>query len=334
MIHVYFGSDSGLNLYRAKEDLKRSYKGEAYQSIIKYDGYKDLVSSILYDCQSSSLFGDEKVILVQNAYFLTKQKAKGVIKESDQDYDSLITYIKNPDENVDLYLVANDTLDPTSKVVKALKELPASFEDCQKLSLDDYMMLAFKRSKEEGKEIDRDAIQELYNRTQDDFLLFNNELDKVFLCGSKVTVDVVKKLVYKPLNDKVYQITSNLISGNTKEAIAVYEDIRKAGTLPLVVLSALATLFKNTYLIKVLIERGMNNDEISKELTDKSSKVSTGKVYYTRRDTKYMTSSTFIDILSELASIEFDVKLNADDADVRLFVFMSMFRNKYLSRKY
>ena len=78
-------------------------------------------------------------------------------------------------------------------------------------------------------------------------------------------------------------------------------------------------------LIKNLHQKGFSKDEIAKELGMKP-----GVVYYNLRDVKALTFYTLVRIMNALSLIEKDIKINQDDGDVRLMLFITLFSKNYL----
>lgn len=322
MIKVFFGKDSGLINRLALNEIQ-SKKIEP----IKYDGYKDTVSDLVNECRSLSLFGEKKTVLFSNAYFLSTTKGnKNPIKEKDQDYKSLLIYFKDPEPDCDLYLLVIGSLDSKNELVKALKELPADFQEVFDLKDDDFLSLASKRAKAVGGDIDREAVKLLNEYCYSDYSLFVNNLDKLLLYNKHVRTDDVKLLVNKPLEDKAYDLASKLLNNNIKSALKSYQELRQNGWDGIALISTLANQFKFMALTKFLISKKYNNDEIASELSSKSSKVKSSKIYYTRKDIQNYSFQQLLNILCRLGDIEKDIKLNNDSVDERIELFFLSFR--------
>lgn len=326
MVKVFYGKDPGYNTHTLYRELKKKLNSIELQSVEKYDGYKDPVSLIVEACQSISLFDERKTIVVSNAYFFLDAKSrKGSIRESEQDYKALEEYLMDPSPDTDLYISVPGEVVKSGTPNKALSSPAITLISCDIPSDDDYIMLAYRRAKEENKDIDREAAALLLERTKGDYLSFMNNLDKLFTYTKMVRRIDVEELVYRPLEEKVFSIVSHLVKGNIKEALHVYEDLRKGGNEPLGLLPIFATQFNNMALLKNLHQKGFSKDEIAKELGMKP-----GVVYYNLRDVKALTFYTLVRIMNDLSLIEKDIKINQDDGDVRLMLFITLFSKNYL----
>ena len=330
MIKVYFGKDPGFSQHTALKDLKKSLSGPEYAQLVRLDGYKDPVSYIVESCQTISLFCPHKTVLVSNAYFFMETKSKkGSLKESDQNYEMLEHYLLNPSPETDLYFVVPGEISRTGSPNKALSSPMVTMVSCDLPSNDDYIMLAYSKAKEEHKDIDREAAALLLERTKGDYLAFVNNLDKLFTYTNKVMKTDVEELVHRPLEDNVFSIVSYLVKGRTKEAISAYEDLKNNGTDVLSLLPIFASQFNKMAMIRYLTDRDYKKEEIMKEL-----KVSKGQVYYAQSDCKNLTFRTLIKIMNDLSLMEKDIKLNLDDSDNKMMLFLLLFQRNYLRQRY
>lgn len=325
MVFVYFGKDSGLTLHLLKKDMK--LKGESYEQSIVYDCYRDPVQDFLSDCTALSLFGEKKAIVAANCYFLASlgKTVKGPVKEKEQDYKGLLEYIQNPNEDTDLYLLVPGSLNPTGDLVKALKKSGAAFKDCLGLKEDDYYMMAYNRAKEEKKKISKGAIAVLLSRTNGDFLLFSSYLDLLLTYKDDVQEEDASLMVYKPVEDKAYECLSFLLKGDVRSALTSYRNVRRQGVDGLVVLLTFVTQIRLMALVAALSEEGESNDSIAKALSQKGSPIKPGRIYYMKKDIQFLTFDRLVSILADLGAIEENVKLDGDDVDERMELFILRF---------
>lgn len=335
MVYVFFGEDDGYNRTIALQNIEKNNKEKGITVVNRYDGYNHSVSEILDDLQSISLFSEKKTVIYDHAYFLSSSGkiTKGTVKESSQDYEGLIDYLSLPQEEVDLYFLVGGTLDSKSKVLMQLKAINASFHHTSEMSEEDFFAFAFTHCKENNAKIDREGAKLLYLYTSyldgfkrhGNYSLFKNELDKMMLFTDNIFGDTVKELVHQPLEDNVFDIVSSLLSKDTKKALHTYQDIRKGGLDPLQLIPIFSSQLRTFYTAKYLFEKRMSQEEIATEL-----KMTTGRLFYMKKETQFISSNRLLFALSELGNIEKDIKLNADNADDRLLLFINDFSVKYL----
>lgn len=334
MVYVYFGPDYGLTLAKAKAECQDRAKKAGISEIITYDGFNQLVQEAVTDLNSVSLFNERKIVFLTNAYFLSgSQAAKGAVKEADQDYKGLISYLKAPEEASDFYLISTSTLDvKKNPIVEALKALPAGFTNCSEMTKEDYVALALKEAKDAGKDIDRPGAELLFERTSytegfkvhGNYLLSQNELQKLLTYTDHVRRDDVVLLVHKPLEDNVFDVVSSLVMGETSKALHTYQDLRKGGYDPLQLLPIMVSQLRMMALCKYGLEAKLGDQTIQDDLH-----ISSGRLYYLKKETQRISFDSFLHIFADLASLEKGIKLSQDDGDTALALFINGFKAKY-----
>lgn len=350
MIKVFYGPDSGYTLHCVEKMLKKDLKKEEYESIIRFDGYKDLTYSVVEDCSSISLFGEKKIVLFTNCYFLSSSSnRKSPFTDAQQgDYKAFKEYLSSPNCDSDLYLLVDGSLKKSGDLYNALQEGSEVYlEECRLPTDEEYLLFVNKMAKEENKTIDSDAAKMLLERSrtisspsgfgmkQVDYLTFLNSAKKLFTYTSHVRSEDVKELVYRPLDDNVFDIVKKLLNKDTIGALSAYSDLRKSGIEVLGILPAFASKFKDCALTKYLIEMSYDNNTIADILGKIQGKtIKPGSIFYRKKELQGISFSTFLTILSDLSKLEKDVKFYLDDADTRMELFLSLFSEKYLKRVY
>lgn len=340
MIKIFYGSDSGFTTHKVMKELKGKE-----DSIIRFDGYKDLVDSVIEDCSSISLFGDKKIVLFSNCYFLSASTKKGPFTDSQQgNYKSFIQYLDDPNEDTDLYIVVDGYLKKSGELYEAIKDSEHVYLNCVELPSDDeYSLLANKLAMERNKKIDKEAIVSLLDRCRTipsinsfsnksiDYLTFMNSIDKLFIYTDHVSKDDVKELIYKPLEDNVFDLINYLVKKDTDNALAIYKDLRRSGIDPLYIIPALASRFKEYAMIKYLLEKNSDFNEIASTLSSIQGKqVKSGSIYYRKQELAPFTFKKLLKVLSDLGEIEMGIKLYQDDGDTLLKIFITCFSRDYM----
>ena len=79
--------------------------------------------------------------------------------------------------------------------------------------------------------------------------------------------------------------------------------------------------------VKALAEEGLKKDDIAQELSLKP-----GVVYYALKDSASLSFVTLLSVLKDLGQIEKDIKINQDDGDLKMTLFIAQFAKTYLRR--
>ena len=124
MIYLISGHQNIRLKSQMKSIIKKSIKEIDEMNYVKHDAAYVLVQEIVDDANSMPLGYDHKAVVIDNCYFLLKEKSKVKI-EGDQDYQKLIEYINHPDEMVDLIFLVNTSeseIDKKSEVYQAIEK--------------------------------------------------------------------------------------------------------------------------------------------------------------------------------------------------------------------
>lgn len=266
MIYLIFGNQTATIKSRAKKISKDVLKEIDEMNYVKFDASQVLIQEIIDEANFIPLGYDNKVIFVENCYFLAKPKTKNKL-DSDQNFDKLISYIKSPNECCDLILsVSSQTLDENFKVVKLLREKCKVIEVVEP-SKGDFRKYVFKYVTEHlGVSINDDALTELCERTQMDITLLQNNAKKLALYTNTITYDDVCKMVQRPLEENNFQLYNHLINKDNAAALRLYRDLRVNNVEVITLVSMLANQFRLLNQVSYLAKRGFSSGEIAKEL--------------------------------------------------------------------
>ena len=128
MIYLIAGKQNIRLKSQMKNIVKKSIKEIDTMNFVKFDASGTLVQEIVDEANYLPLGYDNKAVIVDNCYFLLKEKGKNKI-ESDQDYDKLLNYINHPDETTDLIFLVNTSdsdIDSKSKIYQAIEQTAKS----------------------------------------------------------------------------------------------------------------------------------------------------------------------------------------------------------------
>ena len=123
MVYFIFGTQSSIIKQRIKTITKETLgEDKDDMNYVSFSGRDVLVQDVVSECNYLPLGYDKKVVILDNAYFLLTKKERNKL-ESNQDYQVLIDYIKNPNDIAELIItLESNDLDTKNKVYQALKE--------------------------------------------------------------------------------------------------------------------------------------------------------------------------------------------------------------------
>ncbi len=270
MINVLFSSQSRMLKGPLQRMIKETIPEHDDLNYVKIDMSTARLLDLSNECLSLPLGYDKKAIVAENFYYLSKTKTKKKLLSNDDD-EPLLNFFKNPDPNIELYLlVYSESLDEKSSFYKALQEGGCKFSGVTAFDQNDWQNFIPKFFEKRGTKIMPDATTELLERIEGDYSLFIQEGNKLlaYANGETVTLDMVKKLVSAPLEDDIFVLSNALTKGDKQLALHVFKDMQikgsSGGAIPL--MNMLCNQFIFLDQVRYLYKRGFDVFDISKKL--------------------------------------------------------------------
>ena len=206
MVEVLYGTESFLiNEYLEK------IKGERQiENIIKYNLEETTLMDIIEDALYIDLFNNDKMIIVYNSYFLNDLSMDTTILED---------YFNHKNEKTLLFFISDkEKLDERKKIVKLFKKENKikQFNKLEEKTLEEKIK---EKLKSQNFEIDFLALKELINRCKNNYQDILNEINKLILYKDNeknITIEDVKKVVSKPLEDNIFKLLGAITENNKK----------------------------------------------------------------------------------------------------------------------
>ena len=119
-VYVIYGENfEAINDYE-KSIAKKYLKDLDEFNYIKINMHENTLESLVYECRSSGLFGNKKVVVAENCNFLLAKPKKLKVEHN---VDTLISYLDNISEEVVLILKIAEKIDSRKKLIKKIKEV-------------------------------------------------------------------------------------------------------------------------------------------------------------------------------------------------------------------
>lgn len=320
MIYLIFGEQKLLINKLVDKITKESLVEINEFNFVVYDATKTPLFEIINDAESMSFLGDKKIIVIDNAYFLTGENVKVNFEQS---FEELNRYLESPTEStVLIFTVTASKLDERKSLVKTLKEFAKVYalDSVSKYDLPKVVRQMFTQKK---MSIDNDALKEFIARVGDDMYLISNEINKLSNYSDHITIDDVKALTSKTLEDNIYLIGDYLIEKNMAEVFNVYYDLKKMMVEPVNMISLLANHIRFLYQVFTLYNRDFNQNNIANELQAHPYRV---KLALEKVD--LISLEELENLLTKLASLDYKIKSGQIDRYVGFELFLVEACNK------
>ncbi len=325
MIHLVYSNQSSEIKKIIKAIAKQSLPERDDMNFVRYDGNNTLIQEIIDEANYVPLGYDRKVVAVDNCYFLMKPKPRNKL-ESDQDYKTLFSYLRNPNPDCDLILtVPTTSLDTGSELFKLLQDVAKITEikdpDVKewnkyvKATVDDYI------KKNPGSRMDNDALLELTDRTSGDIPLLRNSVIKLFLYTNHVRYEDVILMVTRPLEDNTFQLFNFLLNNQNDKAVGLFRDLQVGNVEPVTLIGMLANQFRLLNEVVYLAKKNYDNDTIAKELGIKPI-----RVQILKRQTYAMSEKAIHRTLDDLFNLDLQIKSGLVDRFYAFELFLINFK--------
>lgn len=197
-------------------------------NFMSFDLEESSLGAVIDEAETLPFFGDYRLIFVEKPFFLTGEK-KNLSLE--QDLDSLLDYLKQPLETSVVVFWANyPKLDARKKATKALKK--TTVIDAAPLQERDLRNFLQRYLSNEQVKISQEAFDLFLRLTDFDLSKAMNELEKLLVSvgkGGTITLSLVENLVPKTLEHNIFQLTEQILKGDTEKAYQTYEDLHLQG---------------------------------------------------------------------------------------------------------
>ncbi|MBW0442087.1 DNA polymerase III subunit delta [Lactobacillus crispatus] len=259
---LIWGADDFLNDY-----LVRSYAKE--------DRFKDL-EHVTVDCESdgldeliaslteSSLFSEQKFIVVKNPFFLTAKVSKKLQKQID-DLQKIFENLADL-EDVVVIVASYEKIDRRKKLTKTVLKQFNVVEP----QIRPYEVASTTKAliKDEGYIITQSALQLLIERSDQviDTILSNYQKLKMVATDNKITEKSVMQNVDLSLAQNIFAILGSALDKNYREAVERLDNQLREGTNPIQLLAVFENQLELILVVKILAQRGRSEPQIVKEL--------------------------------------------------------------------
>ena len=324
MIYLINGKQNIRLKSQMKSIVKKSIGEIDAINFVKHDATLTPVQEIVDDANYLPLGYDHKAVVVDNPYFLLKEKGRNKI-EGEQNYQEMIDYINHPDESCDLIFLVNTSesdLDKKSEIYQAIEK------NGQVITLDEpkesqwFEVVAhyFKEKWPETK-IDSDAVNELARRTEGDYASLFNNGSKLALYTDHIRYEDVTLMVTRPLEENAFLLFNYLLDGKNIDAVNLYRDLKNSNTRPETLIPMIANQFRLLNRVSYLSKRGYDNESIANELA-----INPIRAKILRKNSMTISQKRINQTLEDLYQLDLQIKSGLLDRNYSFELFLINFK--------
>ena len=304
MVYLLYGTKD----FEIEEEIKKLSKGIDEMNISKYDLNNDMLSLALEDAKTMSLFGDKKLVIVDNANMFTGSTSK--------DSELIEEYLNHINENTTLVLIVhNDKLDTRKKITKLIKKVGKVQEFNDELDTTSLVRRLFK-----DYNIDYKTIQLFIDRVGSNPLIIQSEINKIKIYkdnDKNITEEDILNLTAKLIEIDIFKLIDYIVRKKKKKALELYYEMLKMNEEPIKIVVILANQFRIMYQSKELLKKGYSEKDIANTL-----KIHPYRVKLAIQNSRNYTSDILLKNLNALADIDIGIKTGTINKDLALELFI------------
>ncbi|RGW68803.1 DNA polymerase III subunit delta [Enterococcus durans] len=316
--YLVLGTEKFLQDQVRTEILKKiKIDGEDDLNFLSFDMENSSIDEVIAEAETLPFFGDQRLVFVENPYFLTGEKGTNGI---DQNTDLLVNYLKEPLETTVLVIFAPyEKLDERKKVTKQLKKTAITIDVKQ---LDEKAVRQYLLNTLENSEIkmDRQAIDLFLRLTDLDLSKMMRELQKILLYGQEqevITVKEIEQLVPKTLEHNLFDMTQYILSGRTEQALRLFQDLVTQGEETIKINAILLSQIRLFLQTKFLVKIGYQQANIAETL-----KIHPYRVKLAMQEVRKFDEQTLRRLFDELVEMDYEIKSGKIEKELSFQLFV------------
>ena len=279
-------------------------------NISKYDLELNSLNEILDDANTVSLFSNNKLIIVENAYIFSRTQNKKI-----DNVEILEDYLKNKSDTIIIFINNNEKIDSVKKIVKLIKEKGIIKEFNPLKNINSTVKNMF-----ENYKISDSSINLLVDRVGNNLELIYQEVEKlkIYKIDDKtITNKDIEDIVVENINIDIFKFVDDIINKNKKGAIKTYKELLKLNEEPIKIVALLASKFRLMYQASILAKKGYTEENIAEIL-----KVHKYPVHLAILSGYKYSSEILLKYLNDLADLDIGIKTGEKDKELALELFI------------
>ena len=253
--YLIYGNDYSL----IKREIDKITKD--INDVTTYDLSLEKVDNLLNDASVISMFGDKKVLIGENALFLSTTSSS-----INHDLDYLERYLEDDNhDNIVIFTLNENKLDERKKIVKLLKKrVTVIHKDVIKdKDLPDFVRSEFSNN---GYKIDYKTASYFIQYAGSNVDILISEINKMMMYkddDKTIKIEDINEITSKKINDNIFDLSNAIMDKNFKKMYECYNDLMTLKEEPIKIIAMLGSTFTLVYQCKLLYNDGKRQNEIA-----------------------------------------------------------------------
>ena len=253
-VYLLFGDEPYL-VSNYKKKLREAIAGDDTMNFNYFEGKNPDVREIISLADTMPFFADRRLILIDSSGFFKSAP------------EELVNYLPNMPDTVCMIFCESE-VDKRNKLYKKVKDL-GYVAELKKQDAEQLMRWAAGILGKDGKKITKPVMEYFLERTGDDMENIRTELEKLicYTMGRDViTREDVEAVGTVHVTNRIFDMVSAIVAGNTRKALDLYEDLLTLKEPPMRILFLIARQFNQLLQVKELAAAGLGKGDIASKI--------------------------------------------------------------------
>ncbi len=257
-VYLIYGDDSYLKNYYKDTLAKKSFDGDPFFNLQKFESDCDL-QEVFDAVNQFPMMADSKCVVLSDYDF-----SKG-------DYDRFLELISNANDTCVLILCF-DTIEfdtkkgnKEKKIISAVEKAGGKCAEINHRSITALVKMLSDGAKKRGCNLSEIAGRYLIEIAGTDLSTLKNELDKLcaYVGSGDISKETIEQIAVKSVDASVYEYVKHIIGGNISDALTQLDDMFFMRIEPMIILSVTASSYVDIYRAYTANIKGVAKSDIA-----------------------------------------------------------------------
>ncbi|WP_163653032.1 DNA polymerase III subunit delta [Listeria sp. PSOL-1] len=270
---------------------------------VHFDLEDTSIDEVLEEAETLPFFGDKRIVIASNPFFLTTEKTKSKIEHHTK---KLEAYLQDPaDYSILIFVARVDKLDERKKLTKLIKQ-QATIIEAKRPNEAGFIKWIQNTITVTQFKMDQPSIIRLMELTGGNLTTAMNELQKQMLykfATKEILIADVELLVVRSLEENIFLLIDKIIAVDIASALRIYYDLLKQKEEPIKIMALIASQFRLLTQLKILEKQGYSAQQAASKL-----KVHPFRVKMATKQARAFAEEELESLLLRLSEIDLEMK--------------------------
>lgn len=296
-LYLFTGSEEPViktKINRLVDELKKTSS-----EVIKYDLEIINLRKVISDAITIPFLTEQKILILRNPKMLASTILTPDVKE-------FISYLKKSNPTTIIIIDATGIDIKSDSPLYQVLMKQAVINDVKRLEDIELGGIIIRKLSINGVTIKDDALRLLLTYLNHNLVRTEQEIDKLSSYagnGGTITIDDVKLLVNKDLDDDIFSLARAVMTKNRQKVLEIYHELSLQTNDTLGLLGMLSKTFTELLIASKLLLCGYSNQDIATICN-----INKGRAYYLVQDAKNFNDTELSTYIKALADLDYKIK--------------------------